>query len=41
MFSIATLRKNLGFITMFFFLWVTFIVLAANAFTGKVGYVQS
>ncbi|KAF8724764.1 hypothetical protein AX14_008594 [Amanita brunnescens Koide BX004] len=37
LFFIATLRKNLGFITMFFFLWVTFIVLAANAFTGKVG----
>jgi len=36
-FFIAALRKNLGFITMFFLLWLTFLLLAVNAFTGKVG----
>ena len=25
---------------MFFLLWLTFLLLAANAFTGKVGYVS-
>jgi len=36
-FFIAALRKNVGFISMFFCLWLTFLLLAANVFTGKVG----
>ncbi|KAK2467916.1 hypothetical protein APHAL10511_000211 [Amanita phalloides] len=35
-FFIAALRKNVGFILMFFFLFVTFIFLGAGAFAGSV-----
>jgi succinate-acetate transporter protein len=33
--SIASLRKNIAFIALFFFLTLTFMMLGANAFTGN------
>jgi succinate-acetate transporter protein len=38
--SIAALRKNVGFITLFLFLTITFALLAGGELAGSVSYVR-